>query len=789
MWSISKESKSSSATLNHGHYSASATLNELKNAPYAIEELYKVIKEAENFLHICSDPKFWWRGEAIAIAVTTEAHDVHIHDLMWCIAGLKLALQTSRKVGLESRAQFTRLNIAQCYAEMASLSSQGSQWIRKEDCASLLLVLQQMSGKYKKMSFIKKNLINNGEKKKHDTVQFLLQKLDSTSSCGKQPQPSMHICSQELTFPPRPHLLGQGSFASVFEASWLGIKVAVKQFGYPARKESFEREAAILVKLQSPFIIQLFGQSVDKQKNTCYLVMELVKTNLATLVEERMQLKKPLRLPVLLDLMLQISRAMEYLHSKKIMHRDLKPSNILVEPLSSSENLMQKGYGRVKLCDFGSAKVNRESCDMTSRVGTKGYRAPEVLSLRDGSEVEWVGYSFEADVYSFGMTISYCLTGEEPFADIKSVNRLVEMVKRGDRPELPAASCPLLLKELIQKCWSGDPSSRPSFASITMTLRHLKLLLMKARPPLQLSEYSEVKEFMLSTPVISYTELSVATCDFTRRGKNITLDSMFHGVLSDGTNVLVQCIQNVIDSKKIWVKISQMLNLRHRNIARLRAVCTHSSKCWFIYEYTYVQGSLDRWLEGGKLQEALDTTSCYRIAVGAAFGLQYLHAQHTVFLVRSENILLDDQFEPQILIDLIECEERDNNLNHLQRNDVLHFGKLISKLLCHMINNGLDLDTTPNKSEVSMLKKVESLCQSSKDVRMDEIVEMLESVYETYHEESLQFDPCQRYLLNFSGSFVDKRDDTGEMLESQYEIHSDDSLQLDPNLFEFNGRI
>lgn len=794
LWSSRKENKSSSATLSDG-YSVSAILQELTRVPYAIEELYRVVKEADNYLRICSNPE-WWRA-AISMGIMTEVRDVHIHDLMWCIAGLKLALQAVRGVELESRAQFTRLGIAECFAEMGALSSQYSKLVclEEQDHAHLLSVLQQMKHKYDEMNFVRKKVMNTPEKLKHETVHFLLQKLrvpssttelDSTSFFVRKPPQSMHICSQDLMFSSQACVIARGSFTAVYEASWLGIKVAAKQFNYHTCEELFNYEAAVLIEVQCPFVVQLYGWSVDTQNYTCCLVLELVKDNLATHVKERRDSKKPLNwLPVVMDLMLQLSRAMEYLHSKKIIHRNLKPSSILVEPLSSSRELMEKGYGRVKLCNFGSGRLNLD----ISHESTMGYRAPEVWALQDRNRVEQLEYTFEADVYSFGMTFAYSLTGEEPFAGITSKAVMREMLRKGASPELPAG-CPHLLKELLQKCWSRDPSSRPSFSTITMMLRHLKLLMMKTRTSDRLPDCLVDKEFSLSTPVISYTELCVATNNFTNKVQNITLHSIYHGVFSDGTKVLIQHIRDIINIRKIWIKISQMLRLRHSNIVGLRAVCIHASQCWFVFENTSVQGSLGWWLADDKLQEPLDIATCYRIAVGVACGLQYLHCQDNVFAVTIENILLDEKYEPQILMDSLAFEERVNDLDFHQRLDVLHFGNLITKLLYYLSTNGVDLDSSTQDFQATMLQRVESLCITASDVKMDGVVEMLELGYETHPEDNSSLNPLQEDYLEFHGSIrVEREMDSTDILESQYAVLNSMSVDLRQDLVEYNGSL
>lgn len=754
--------KSSPATLGESS-SVVAILEELRSVPNAIEELYRVVREAENYLHDCCNSE-WWRT-AIVLGLATEVRDVHIHDLMWCIAGLKLALQTVRGVELESRAQFTRLGVAQCYAEMGEFSSQASELIRceEQDHALLLSLLQQAKLKYEEMNFVRKRVMSTQEKAKHEAVEFLFEKvglpsqtaeLDNTSHYVRKLPQSLHIRKEDLSFSSQPHVIAQGNSTAVYEASWQGIKVAAKQFDYHTCNEYFTYEGSVYINLQCPFIIQLYGWSVDTDDYSAYLIFELVKSNLSTFVKER----RPLQLPVVMDLMLQLSRAMEYLHSKSIMHKDLRPCNVLVQPLNSSPELMEKGYGRVKLCNFGFNRPNTEA----SPLSTLQYKAPEVWVLHDRNRVEQLDFSFEADVYSFGMTFAYSLTGEDPFASITSKVSLSEALQKGLSPELPD-SCPFLLKELLQKCWSKDPSFRPSFSSITMSLRHLKLLMMKAKASDGLQDrWVQEKEFFLSTPVISYVELCNATNYFSNRVQNINLHSMYHGVLYDGTEVLIKQMQNLINIRKLWVQTSQLLNFRHSNVTGLRAICIHASQCWFIYDNIFVNGSLDRWLEDANRQERLDIATCYRIVVGAACGLQYLHEQGNVYAVTAENILLDEKYEPQLLVFSVLCEERNEDLEYHQSLDVLHFGNLIAKILSY-----LDLDSEHTDSQAFMLRRVESLCYNS---RMDAVVEELESVYDSCNEESLLFSPSENIPSDFQDRLVLDRDvNRSRVFESRHE--------------------
>ncbi|GLJ47118.1 hypothetical protein SUGI_0994870 [Cryptomeria japonica] len=104
--------------------------------------------------------------------------------------------------------------------------------------------------------------------------------------------------------------IGEGSFGQVYEGSWLGYRVAIKDIPIDAR-DLFDTETKVLAKLESPFIVQMIGTCIEGSH--CYIVMELVGSSLDKLLRNSGD-RATLALPVAVDMMLQISRGMEYLH-------------------------------------------------------------------------------------------------------------------------------------------------------------------------------------------------------------------------------------------------------------------------------------------------------------------------------------------------------------------------------------------------------------------------------------------------------------------------------------------
>ena len=198
-------------------------------------------------------------------------------------------------------------------------------------------------------------------------------------------------------------LLGQGGMGAVYKARQLtldrlvALKILPAEVGRdPAFTERFAREARALARLSHPNIVGIydFGQ-ID---GLYYFVMEYVDgLSLRQLVASR-QLG-PERA---LALVPQICEALQFAHDEGIVHRDVKPENILLDK-----------RGRVKIADFGLAKLLGRAGDeaMLTRaeqvMGTPLYMAPEQMQ---GSH----SVDHRADIYSLGVVFYEMLTGELP---------------------------------------------------------------------------------------------------------------------------------------------------------------------------------------------------------------------------------------------------------------------------------------------------------------------------------------------------------------------------------------
>jgi serine/threonine protein kinase len=198
-------------------------------------------------------------------------------------------------------------------------------------------------------------------------------------------------------------LLGQGGMGAVYKARQLkldrfvAVKILPAEWGRdPAFAERFSREARALARLSHPHIVGVhdFGEAGEH----FYLLMEYVDgANLRQLLQAG-----PLDPRLALRIIPQVCDALQYAHDEGVIHRDVKPENILVDQ-----------RGRVKMADFGLAKLvgpSRASFTLTGThqvMGTLDYMAPE--QRNHPQEVDQ-----RADIYSLGVVFYEMLTGELP---------------------------------------------------------------------------------------------------------------------------------------------------------------------------------------------------------------------------------------------------------------------------------------------------------------------------------------------------------------------------------------
>jgi len=239
-------------------------------------------------------------------------------------------------------------------------------------------------------------------------------------------------------------LLGQGGMGAVYKARQPGLDrvVALKILPPQASAdagfaERFNREARALAKLSHPNIVAVydFGQAHGLH----YLVMEYVDGPNLRQIERTNKLSTREALQIIP----QICEALQFAHDEGVVHRDVKPENVLLDK-----------KGRVKIADFGLAKIlGREARDLRLTgardvMGTPNYMAPE--QVEHPQEVD-----HRADIYSLGVVFYEMLTGELPLGKFAPPSKKVEVDVR--------------LDEVVLHTLEKEPSRRYQHASEVKT--------------------------------------------------------------------------------------------------------------------------------------------------------------------------------------------------------------------------------------------------------------------------------------------------------------------------------
>ncbi|XP_029589792.1 mitogen-activated protein kinase kinase kinase 7 isoform X1 [Salmo trutta] len=259
-------------------------------------------------------------------------------------------------------------------------------------------------------------------------------------------------------------VVGRGAFGVVCKAKWKGKDVAIKTIESESERKAFIVELRQLSRVNHPNIVKLYGSC---NIPVC-LVMEYAEGGSLYNVLHGAEPLPYYTASHAMSWCFQCSQGVAYLHGMKpkaLIHRDLKPPNLL----------LVAGGTVLKICDFGTA------CDiqthMTNNKGSAAWMAPEVF---EGSN-----YSEKCDVFSWGIILWEVITRRKPFDEIGGpAFRIMWAVHNGTRPPL-IKSLPKPIESLMTRCWSKDPSQRPSMEEIVKIMTHLMRCFPGSDEPLQ----------------------------------------------------------------------------------------------------------------------------------------------------------------------------------------------------------------------------------------------------------------------------------------------------------------
>lgn len=241
-------------------------------------------------------------------------------------------------------------------------------------------------------------------------------------------------------------VIGKGGFGTVLKGTSLdtGEYVAVKQIDKfmidAIQLPGIKKEAEILKRLNHPNIVKIY--SFMETPNTLYFVLEYVEHgSLAGLLKKYGVFPEHL----IASYTEQMLHGLKYLHEEGIIHRDIKGDNILITK-----------DGKVKLADFGTAKLEDAEKKTQTVVGTPYWMAPEVIEMSACGPT--------SDIWSLGCTVIELLTGAPPYFELGPMSALFNIVE--DRhPPLPE-NLSDLLKSFLKVCFKKDPRQRPTAAEL-----------------------------------------------------------------------------------------------------------------------------------------------------------------------------------------------------------------------------------------------------------------------------------------------------------------------------------
>jgi hypothetical protein len=257
---------------------------------------------------------------------------------------------------------------------------------------------------------------------------------------------------------------GMGEVYRAFDTSLereVAIKVLPREVADdPDRRARFEREAKSIAALNHENIVTI--HAIGEDGGLRFLAMELVEGHT---IEDRIP---PTGMPTdeLLGIALPVASALAAAHAKGIVHRDLKPGNVMVT-----------GEGRVKVLDFGLAKLAHRDDEPLEPVGEDSATAAMTLQTRVGTVVGTMPYMSPeqlsgktvgpaSDIFSYGVMLYEMATGRRPFQGASGPTLISSILTDAPTPVAELSpDVPSTLCELIERCLRKDPSDRPADAT------------------------------------------------------------------------------------------------------------------------------------------------------------------------------------------------------------------------------------------------------------------------------------------------------------------------------------
>lgn len=305
-------------------------------------------------------------------------------------------------------------------------------------------------------------------------------------------------------------LIGQGGMGAVYKVRQTSLdrlaalKILPTQHEERGFSERFTREARALAKLTHPNIVMIF--EFGQASGYSYFLMEYVDG-----VNLRDSLREGKLSPAeALAIVPQICDALQFAHEEGVVHRDIKPENVLIDR-----------KGRVKIADFGIAKLLRttqpnQTLTGTHQVmGTLHYMAPEQMEKPHTVD-------HRADIYSLGVVFYELLTGELPIGRFDPPSHKTPMTQRID--------------DVVMRTLEKEPSRRYQHASDVKTAVSeiaVASAVASQKPPISnVPSESLFCPFSVSDEMGTSELQGILRCDGSKLRFEVRKKSMFTGMLA-----------------------------------------------------------------------------------------------------------------------------------------------------------------------------------------------------------------------------------------------------------------
>ena len=247
-------------------------------------------------------------------------------------------------------------------------------------------------------------------------------------------------------------IVGEGAMARVYKAydpeidRTLAVKLLKSQLADDDQyRLRFLREARAAGVLSHPNIVTIFDVGVDGKKP--YIAMELIE---GMTLSEILGSDKVLSVKEIVEIGIQLSRALDYAHRKGVIHRDIKPGNIMLLNETTTVKVADFGICRIDGAEGGEQNQQTQLGDV---LGTPNYMSPEQVM---GQKVD-----SRSDLFSVGVVLYKLLTNALPFEG-DSVISVAYKIAKSEAPPVQdiRPDIPLTLRRIVERALKKQPEKR-----------------------------------------------------------------------------------------------------------------------------------------------------------------------------------------------------------------------------------------------------------------------------------------------------------------------------------------